>query len=68
MPRDIIILQMCARNYDHMMYDSWNMVCDRQMDGWTNGQKKWHKEMGAPPKNDYLYTVKMKNWTKLWNL
>ena len=36
MPRDIIILQMCARNYDHMMYDSWNMVCDRQTDGWMD--------------------------------
>ena len=24
----------------------------RQMDGWTNRQKKWHIEVSAPPKND----------------
>ena len=30
-PRDIITLHMCAKNYDHMLYWSWDMVCD----GWT---------------------------------
>ena len=29
---DIIILHMCTKNNDHMMYGSWNMVCDR----WTD--------------------------------
>ena len=24
----------------------------RQTDGWTDGRKKWHMEMGAPPKNN----------------
>ena len=24
---------------------------DRQMDRWTDVQKKWHTEVGAPPKN-----------------
>ena len=39
---DIIILHMCTKNYDQMMYGSWDMVRDgrtyRQMDGWTNGR------------------------------
>ena len=29
MPGDIIILHMCTKNYDQMMYGSWDMVCDR---------------------------------------
>ena len=33
-----------------MMYSSWDMVRDRQTDGW----KKWHIEVGAPPKNGIL--------------
>ena len=24
---------------------------DRQTDGWTDRQKKWHEDVGAPPKN-----------------
>ena len=28
LPRDIIILHMCTKNYDQMMYGSWDMVCD----------------------------------------
>ena len=28
-PRDIIILQKCAKNHDHMLYCSWDMVRDR---------------------------------------
>ena len=44
-PGDIIILHMCNKNYDSMMYDSWDVVWDRQ----TDRQKKWHKEVGAPP-------------------
>ena len=45
-PGDIIILHMCAKNNDHMMYDSWNYYAtdghtDGQMDRW----KKWHIEV-----------------------
>ena len=29
MPGDIIILHMCTKNYDQMMYGSWDMVRDR---------------------------------------
>ena len=28
-PGDIIILHMCTKNYDQMMYSSWDMVRDR---------------------------------------
>ena len=28
-PGNIVILQMCTKNYDQMMYGSWGMVCDR---------------------------------------
>ena len=38
----------CVPNYDQIMYGSWDMVCNRQTGGW---QKKWHMEVGAPPKN-----------------
>ena len=32
MPGDIIF-HMCTKSYDHMMYGSWDMVQDEQMDG-----------------------------------
>ena len=54
-PRKMIILHMCTKNYDHMIFGSWDMVCngwtDGQIDWWTNGKKKWHTEVGAPPNN-----------------
>ena len=43
-PGDIIILHMCTKNYDQMMYGSWDMVRDRQTDRQTDGRKKWHME------------------------
>ena len=27
---DVIILHVCTKNHDHMMYGSWDMECDRQ--------------------------------------
>ena len=56
--QDIITLLICTKNFDQMMYGSWDMVCDRltdrQMDGWTDewtdGLKKWHIKVGAPTK------------------
>ena len=43
-PGDIIILHMCTKNNDRMMYGSWNMVRDRRTDGWTDGQAdQWKK-------------------------
>ena len=57
-PGDIIILYMCTKNYDQMMHSSWDMVCDRwkerKMDRWTDGCKKWHIKVDAPPKISFL--------------
>ena len=47
-PGDIIILHMRTRNYDKMMYGSWEIVHNRRMDGQT---EKVTYEVGAPPKN-----------------
>ena len=38
MPGHIIILHMCTKNYDQMMYSACDMVGNRQTDGWTDGQ------------------------------
>ena len=49
--RDIIILHMCTKNYNQMIYGSWDMVYHGRTDRPTDGQKKW-LEVGAPPKRD----------------
>ena len=33
------------------MYGPWDMVRDRRTDRQTDQRKKWHIEVGAPPKN-----------------
>ena len=58
--RDILILHMCTKTYDQMMYGSWDMVHNRQMDGQTDGRKKWHIEVGAPPKKWYKKDAPLK--------
>ena len=49
-PGDIITLHTCSKNYDQLIYSSWYIVHN----GWTYGQtdrrKKWHIEVGVPPK------------------
>ena len=50
-PREIIILHMCTKKYDQMMYSSWDMVRDGWTDGRKDERKKWHVEVGAPGKN-----------------
>ena len=40
------------------MHSSWDTVRNRRMDGRTGGRKKWHIEVGAPPKK----------WEKRWVL
>ena len=46
---------MCNKNYDQMVYGSWDILRNRRTDGQTDGWKKWHIEVGAPPKNiDWL--------------
>ena len=44
-------IYMCTKNYDQMMYGSWDMVRDRWMDRWTDRQKKWHIQVDVPPNN-----------------
>ena len=39
-PGDIIILHTCAKNYNQMMYGSWDMVRNRQTDKWQV-TKRW---------------------------
>ena len=48
-PGDIIILQMCTINYNHMMYGSWNIECDGHhfLSLWTIFHPFTHKN----PKN-----------------
>ena len=54
-----------------MMYGSWNIVCDRQMDRWMDREKKWHVEVGPPTKKVKksdkfgLYTMSIQ-WT--WDI
>ena len=38
MPADIIILRMCTKNYDQMMYGSQDMVHNRRIDRQTDGK------------------------------
>ena len=35
-PGDIIVLHMCTKNNDHMMYSCWDMVHKVQSDRWTD--------------------------------
>ena len=37
-PEDIIILHMCLKNYDKMLFGSWDMVRNRRTDGQTDGR------------------------------
>ena len=58
MPGYTITLHMLTKNHDHIMYSSWNMARDGRMDRWTDGRKKWHIEVVAPPKEHKTYTQK----------
>ena len=61
-PGDIIILHMCTKTYDQMMYGSWDMLREGRTDGRTDG--KWHIEVGAYLKNhDWLDLVHLKFYT-----
>ena len=58
----IIILHMSTKNYGKMMYGSWDMVCNREMDR----RKKWHIEVGAQPKNvEFKRLLREVDWTKV---
>ena len=38
-PGGTIIFHICTQNYEHIMYSSRDLVCNRQTDRW----KKWHR-------------------------
>ena len=53
---------MSTKNYGKMMYGSWDMVCNREMDR----RKKWHIEVGAQPKNvEFKRLLREVDWTKV---
>ena len=54
---DIIFLHWCNKNYDQMVYGSWDIVCNRRMDRWMDGWKKWHTEVGTPARNKLLIFI-----------
>ena len=45
MTGNIIILYMYNKNYDQMMYSSWDMVLNRWTDRQMVEQKNWHIEV-----------------------
>ena len=45
-----IILPVCTLNSDHMMHDYSEMVHNGQTDRQMDRQKKWHIQVGVPPK------------------
>ena len=55
---DIIILRMCNKNYDHMMYGSWDMVSDRWMNRW----------MDRPKSDIHRWVPHLKRYYKEFNL
>ena len=59
--KQISLFHTFDQKYD-MMYGSSDMVHNRKMDRPTNWQKKWHIEVGAPPKNCNDPTVIIKVW------
>ena len=55
MPGDIIISHIYNKNYDQMMYDSWDMMQDRQMDGWMDKWKKLYIENKKKTKKHHSF-------------
>ena len=63
-----IILHMCTKNYDQMIYSSWDPVRDgwseRQMDGWKDRQKdRWMTERQTDGRKDRQTNGQTEGWT-----
>ena len=59
---DIIILNMCTKNYDQMMYDSWDMVRDG-----CNYFSSWAIFYPFTPLTTSKIKI-LKKWRKLWKV
>ena len=63
-----IILHMCTKNYDQMIYSSWDPVRDgwleRQMDGWKDRQKdQWMTERQTDEQTYWRMDRQTDGWT-----
>ena len=58
-PGDIIILHMCNKNHDQIMYSSWDRT-DGHTDQKTDRWKKWHIERWV----SHLITNQLRKWCK----
>ena len=58
--RDIIILQMCTKNYNHRMYSSWDMVCNWQTNRQTDRQTD--RQMDKRKSDIERWMPHLKNW------
>ena len=63
MPGDIIILHMCTKNYDQMMYSFWDMVSDRQTDEQMDRHTEKVTYRGAPSKK-FIFCLKQRVFSK----
>ena len=46
---DIIISHMCTKNYDQIMFNTWDMVHDKQTDRWTDWLMEKVTQKGGCP-------------------
>ena len=60
-PGDIITLHKCTKNYDQMMYGSWDMVRDRR----TDRQKKWVPHLKICYKSTLFKNFRMVPWWQM---
>ena len=60
---DIIILDMWTKNYDHMMYSSWDMVSKRWMDRWTD---RWTNRKRSCKSDIQRWVPHLKNFLEVF--
>ena len=68
-PGESIISQLCTKNYDQMMYSSWDMVCNRWTDGWTDGKSDIYniERLVPPPKKASTILFELKFFIVYYN-
>ena len=58
-PADIIILQNCMKNHDHILYCSWDMVCDGCNSYFSFWAIFWPFTLLTCPKNENFKEMKI---------